>query len=312
MAAIVCHGLQSCLESQLVESRTLTLSFPFSPKLQQNPNDSPFKTSFLDSSKTISQERQSNKANTNTGWSFLQALSNVSHISKESTTDKESVYVHPEAKRSSSAMSQKSLELCTEKLGNETGSDIVDNNDYGDMDLLCPWPTGDQQQERPREGCLRKTRTTNFPPPLTTMRGSESLRVRRSYREDGSLVMEAIRVPPRASCFQAERSYGRLRLCFLKNNHDNFDPEDTEVSNDDDNEGIDEECESDNKDSEGRKQEEESESEEEEETEEEEEEEEEDEEMRRKEYERPRRCKEGRQHENNDLYNNWGEPISVS
>ncbi|KAI9128682.1 hypothetical protein K1719_000165 [Acacia pycnantha] len=305
MAAIVCHGLQSCLESQLVESRTLTLSFPFSPKLQQNPIDSPFKTSFWDSSNTKSQERQSNKANTNSGWSFLQALSNVSYVSKESKTEKESVFVHPEAKRSSSAMSQKSLELCTEKLGNETGSDIVDNDGYGDMDLLCSWPTGDQQQERSREGCLRKTRTTNFPPPLTTMRGSESLRVKRSYHEDGSLVMEAIRVPPRASCFQAERSHGRLRLCFLKNNHDNFDPEDTEVSTDADNEGIDEECESDNKDSEGRKQVEESESEEEEET------EEEDEEMRRKEYERPRRCKEGRQHEN-DLYNNWGEPLSVS
>ncbi|XP_028761114.1 protein FANTASTIC FOUR 3-like [Neltuma alba] len=309
MAAIVCHGLQSCLEPQFVESRALTLSFPFSTphNPQQIPIDLPFKTSFWDSnSKT--QERPNNKTDTsNTGWSFLQALSNVSYVSKDST-EKESVYVHPQAKRSSTAMSQKSLELCTEKLGNETGSDIVENNGYG-MDVLCSSPTRDQLA-RPRQG---KSRTQNFPPPLTTMRGSESLRVR-SHREGGRLVVEAIRAPPSASCFQAERSHGRLRLCFLKNN-DKFDPEETDAY--DDSEGVEEECESDSEDNE-RKEMEEAEEEEQEgdedvdDEEEQAEQEEEGEEMTRKEYEGPRRCKEGSKQENNKFLNNWGEPLSVA
>ncbi|XP_054787891.1 protein FANTASTIC FOUR 3-like [Prosopis cineraria] len=302
MAAIVCHGLQSCLESQLVESRALTLSFPFSkPNTPppQSPIDLPIKKNSWDST-AKTQERHDNKTDTTTGWSFLQALSNVSYVSKESSTDKESVYVHPQAKRSSTSMSQKSLELCTEKLGNETGSDIVENNGH-QMDLLCSSPTT-RKQAIPRQGCLgeRKTRTQNFPPPLTTMRGSESLQLR-THREDGRLVVQAIRVPPSPSCFQAERSHGRLRLWFLKN-HSKVDPEEMQASNDD--EGVEEERESESADSERTKQEEDEDKE--------EEETEEEEEGTRKEYERPRRCKEGDEQENIDLLNNWGEPLWVA
>ena len=103
MAAIVCHGLQPCLESQLVESRTLGLTFPFSKPHTppQNPIDLPFKTIFWDSNTKTHREETQNKADTtSTGWSFLQALSNVSHGPKD-PTEKENAYVHPQAKRSS-------------------------------------------------------------------------------------------------------------------------------------------------------------------------------------------------------------------
>ncbi|KAL0457245.1 UNVERIFIED_CONTAM: protein FANTASTIC FOUR 3 [Sesamum latifolium] len=46
------------------------------------------------------------------------------------------------------------------------------------------------------------------------MSGSSSLQVRR-HREDGRLIIEAVEAPFRNSYLQAERSDGRLRLCFL-------------------------------------------------------------------------------------------------
>ncbi|KAF7813787.1 protein FANTASTIC FOUR 3 [Senna tora] len=271
MAAIVCHGLQSCLESQIVETRTLRLNFPFSnPHTPQlNPIDLSLKTSLWES-----EEKQ--RKTESSGWSFLQALSNVSH---GESLEKEMAYVHPQVKKSSVAMSEKSLELCTEKLGNETGSDIVENGS-GIDELLCSSPTRRDREERKArvQGCLggRKMRTQNFPPPLTTIRGSENMRVRRTHREDGRLVMEVVRVPPSASCFQAERSHGRLRLCFLKNC--SFDQKDKDaLTNEDEGEYS---CDCDGGD------------------------------MKREKYERPSRCKDGGDHENNDLLINWGVAIS--
>jgi len=72
------------------------------------------------------------------------------------------------------------------------------------------------------------------------MRGSKYLRVR-PHREDGRLVIEATKVPPSTSCFQADRSHGCLRLYFLANATTSFDPEeeheqeeDVDVDDDDD------------------------------------------------------------------------------
>jgi hypothetical protein len=229
MSAIVYHpGLQTHL-----------VRLP-SPK---HSIDLPFKSCFRDSNmiKTHHHEENIHKTETfqtksnNGGWNFLDALSNMSqNTSKKETTT--TTYVHPQQKRSSLILSPKSLELCTENLGNESGTDIVEN----DM-LLSLMGTSEEKKQPCRQvlGATKKVKTQNFPPPLTTIRGSESLRVR-PHREDGRLVIEVTKVPPSTSCFQADRSNGRLRLCFLTNQTTSFGPEEEQEEDVDDDRVIDE------------------------------------------------------------------------
>lgn len=238
MAAIVCHGLQSCLESQLVESRIHSLRLP-SPKLTPQPIDLAFKSCFWESNTKPHCEENSYKTDTvssnpnQCSWSSIQALSNASQGPKEPT------YVPPQVKLSWLRLSPKSLELCTENLGNETGTDITESG----IDLFSSTDNaiagGNLGAEDQRKPCQllgakkEKEKSQNFPPPLTTMRGSESLRVR-PHREGGRLVIEVTKVSSSSSssvsCFQAERSHGRLRLSLWT------DPEEEE---DGDNEDID-------------------------------------------------------------------------
>ncbi|TKY71198.1 FANTASTIC FOUR 3 [Spatholobus suberectus] len=204
MAAIVCHT--AYLESQLVESRIhrLMLQSPKPLPPPQQPIDLPFKSCFLESNTTVP----------NQGWSSIQALSSAPKESKSS-------YAHPQQRQSSVRLSPKSLELCTENLGNETGSDIIESG----IELLSSSGCGEPYSgTRVQNRKAREAR--NFPPPLTTIRGSESIRVR-PHREGGRLVLEVTKVP---SCFQAERSPGRLRLCFWTEmqHHDDDDDDDIE------------------------------------------------------------------------------------
>ena len=152
------------------------------------------------------ENRVTEKSNSG-GWNFLQSLSNSS-VNK--SLDSESFY--PALR-----LSQKSLELCTENLGSETGSD-----DASDIDILSFNST--------EARCAKLTTTTtttttrkvqghvkrSFPPPLTSIRGSNSIQVR-PHREDGRLIIEAVEAPCNRTCFEAERSNGRLQLKFLKN-----------------------------------------------------------------------------------------------
>ncbi|KAK7253176.1 hypothetical protein RIF29_37677 [Crotalaria pallida] len=244
MVEIVCHGLQSCLESQLVESRIHTLMLP-SPKPHTPPSqtiDLPFKSCLWDPSTKPHCDENSHKSDTTHhsnpddqggGWNFLQALSNVSE-DKETTP----TYVHPQVMYSSVRLSPKSLELCTENLGNETGTDDMLENEF---DLLSSSWT---REQRKSSQLLRaeKVKTKNFPPPLTTIRGgSDSLQMR-PHREGGRLVIEVTKAPSSASCFQAERSHGRLRLSFSKNLVEYDDDDD--VDHDDDEDDNQEEVES--------------------------------------------------------------------
>ncbi|OIV92581.1 hypothetical protein TanjilG_07572 [Lupinus angustifolius] len=165
------------------------------------------------------------------GWNFLQPLSNVS-VTKDketTTTTTTTTYVHPQVKYYSSVrLSPKSLELCTEKLGSETGTDERMENET--ESLYSSW----RREQRKTSQVLRaeKVKGKNFPPPLTTIRGgSEGLKMR-PHREEGRLVIEVTKVPSNCSCFQAERSHGRLRLSFLKD----ITEEDVDVDVDDENE----------------------------------------------------------------------------
>lgn len=344
MAAIVCHGLQSHLETQIVESRTLRLRLPTSKPVSPQSIDLAFKSCFWDSNsniKTHHHEENTHKTDTfqnkpvsTGGLSFLDALSNISQGTKEepSSQKEATTYVHPQQKRSSLLLSPKSLELCTENLGNESGTDIAENgiamfsSSSSDIDNIAEGDLGTREQRQLRQHfAAKKAKTMNFPPPLTTIRGSESLRVR-PHREDGRLVIEVTKVPPSASCFQAERSHGRLRLCFLTNDTTSFDPqEEQEVVAENEptpNEGFEEELIENEIINNGKIQDIEEE-EAEEETEEEETKQEEgvacceceemkDSDVRMDKYERVRRCKEGGDRENNELLLNWGEPLWVA
>ncbi|KAG6582283.1 Protein FANTASTIC FOUR 4, partial [Cucurbita argyrosperma subsp. sororia] len=85
-------------------------------------------------------------------------------------------YVHPLVKRSRSTLSEKSLALCTENLGNETGADFVEDAIFSDLKVERS-PTRKRVKSNDNQGNKKL-----FPPPLTTIAGVDSIRVR-SYRE---------------------------------------------------------------------------------------------------------------------------------
>lgn len=212
MATIVCHqGLQSCLESQLVEPRALRLTLS-----SARPRE------LISKSCSVNPEPGG-------GWSSLQALFHSPQSSK-GVQGNENTYVHPLVKRSLSSLSEKSLELCTENLGSETGSDDVLEDDVFALSSHSSQggnpPTGKSGQSL---GGTKKAIAGNFPPPLTTISGSESLHVR-SHRENGRLVIKAVKAPSNNPIFHAERSNGRLRLHLLKYSTSSIDYEEEETA----------------------------------------------------------------------------------
>ena len=121
-------------------------------------------------------------------------------------------YVHPLVRRSSSLLTQKSLEICTESLGSETGSDGFSDADGSSTDRSCPGSDDEREEEAvaPRAPPPRA-----FPPPLPSLarRKVESTMEMRQERQDGRLL---VRVVPVASStlFRAQRRGGRLLLSF--------------------------------------------------------------------------------------------------
>ncbi|KAG6432229.1 hypothetical protein SASPL_103803 [Salvia splendens] len=143
------------------------------------------------------------------GWGFLQ------NNSQESSTmiSKDFPYSHPLSKNSK--LSPKSLQLCTENLGSESGSDTF--SDCSSIFSASPplSPTSDDRRAARIPPSTDKycRKINNFPPPLTTMSGASSLQVRR--RSDGGrLIIDAVEGPFRNSYLHAERSGGSLKLSF--------------------------------------------------------------------------------------------------
>jgi hypothetical protein len=160
----------------------------------------------------IQEKCKSQKTNSdNSHYSFLQNICPDLKTKDEEEHDTIKPYVHPSMaiKRS---LSEKSLEICTENLGSENGSD-----DHHVFDEIIFSNSNFEQQPRVAVNKKLTRSVTDFPPPLTTISGSSPLGsiFVRSHREDGRLIVEAVKVPsPRPSVFKAERSEGRLRLCF--------------------------------------------------------------------------------------------------
>lgn len=120
-------------------------------------------------------------------------------------------YVHPLVKRSSSSLTKKSLEICTEGLGSETGSEgfpsYPSSSETEDAEGK-PKPQTEQEQVRVIATAAAAARATKkprtFPPPIPS-------RQMHSHRESGRLVLEA------NNFFQTQRQDGRLLLTLLNN-----------------------------------------------------------------------------------------------
>ncbi|KAL5796731.1 hypothetical protein ACOSQ2_001551 [Xanthoceras sorbifolium] len=267
-ASSVCQGLQSCLEPRLIEPRVLRLKLAppnsiFSRSVSPTPGFShPDDLNIQSHTEENNTGLTANTENKNScedcdvktqsnvdvrGWSFLQSLSNTTENNKE-TIDKEKVYVHPLVKRSASKLSEKSLEMCTESLGSETGSQVSESSDDISLISLETEICTTRDPPKPREiSVTRKmNRSVSFPPPLTSISGSNGVKVR-PHREGGRLVLEAVAVTTSHTYFHAERSDGRLRLCMLKacppnmDNEDDPEEEDPEEDGGDDDEEEEEE-----------------------------------------------------------------------
>lgn len=150
-------------------------------------------------------------------------------------------YVHPLVRRSKSSLSERSLEICTESLGSETGSDRFSSypaSETGDLpdeddkesdtvlqDLAKPQsPQEDQDQQlhlakySNYEGLGKKRQQPkSFPPPLPSLSRPDGASLRmQSHRDNGRLVLEAISVPTEKN-FCVQRQDGRLVLTFNVN-----------------------------------------------------------------------------------------------
>ncbi|KAM7254241.1 hypothetical protein ACFE04_031923 [Oxalis oulophora] len=196
------QGLQSCLEPPILRLKFVA-PLHFSPSATTE--------SVNDSNKI--EEKNRNEG----GWSFLQSINS----NNSATDDSNKEYVHPLVRRLSSSLSEKSLEMCTESLGSETGS--ADN--VGDHFGII---SDDDESTNNKLSIKTKNRITtsrgqvqSFPPPLTSISsiggsdGGEVVQVR-PHREGGRLVLRAVTVSIRESYVHAERSEGRLRISLSK------------------------------------------------------------------------------------------------
>lgn len=114
-------------------------------------------------------------------------------------------YIHPLLKKSASSLSQRSLDMCTETLGSENGS----NGCFSDFDeLLAATQAPAKDEGRVVVKKTAQPTAKSFPPPLS------SATQMRSHRCNGRLVLEAVPVQPR-NCLRAERQDGRLLLIII-------------------------------------------------------------------------------------------------
>ncbi|KAL0558935.1 hypothetical protein IC582_003523 [Cucumis melo] len=152
-----------------------------------------------------------------------------SSIIKESRQDSKPIldpYVHPLLKRSGKCLSEKSLEICTESLGSETGSDGFssypssengDTDDENEENMIESTQTFEMENQwKPVKISHKKSPPRrSLPPPLPTLSGPDGETLRMQPRRDnGRLVLEAMSVPSQNN-FHAQRQDGRLVLTLI-------------------------------------------------------------------------------------------------
>ncbi|XP_062082454.1 protein FAF-like, chloroplastic [Humulus lupulus] len=176
-------------------------------------------------------DQEENKEEQNQGeydiWSLI-----ISQKAKEESKSASTPYVHPLVKSRASSLSENSLQICTESLGSETGSDgfsSYPSSLTGDSSELDKGTQEEEEKTQLGQSVSTKfnnsatvprksvTPTRSFPPPLPSLTGDGAMKVRMQTRRDnGRLVVEAVSVPSQKNYFAAQRQDGRLVLTFAK------------------------------------------------------------------------------------------------
>ncbi|KAI3973728.1 hypothetical protein MKX01_031148 [Papaver californicum] len=157
-------------------------------------------------------------------------------------------YVHPLVKQSKSCLSLKSLEICTENLGSESGSDGYPHSDISLSDTEEEDEEIEQVveeeaiqqvvvEEKKKEAVAvmnyskkSSSVTRSFPPPLKSLSkpGGGGIQMK-THRKDGRLILEAVSVPTSTNCFNAQRRDGRLVLTFASPIQESIDNNEEDV-----------------------------------------------------------------------------------
>jgi DnaJ family protein C protein 8 len=153
----------------------------------------------------------------------------------EALQQKTPPYIHPLVKKSKNYLSENSLNICTESLGSETGSNDFlsyytsseDNNSY------------DVDSEKLNKNMYNMKKPRYFPPPLPSLTSqsqhckSQPLQMR-PHRDNGRLFLflQVVSVPSHNNFF-AKRQNGHLILKFANNDdNDDVDADDDEFEKD--------------------------------------------------------------------------------
>ncbi|CAN6812040.1 unnamed protein product [Brassica oleracea] len=166
---------------------------------------------------------------------------------KKKKTDTETVpppYVHPLVKRASS-LSEKSLEICTESLGSETGCEGFSSyasSETGEAEenLVLEVTVTKEEEETefvveveqeqvtvPNQTSCMELPRGSFPPPIRSLSSQTGSALHmKTRRDNGRLVLEAVSMPSHNN-FSAKRQDGRLLLTFAE--IDNKEDETDEV-----------------------------------------------------------------------------------
>lgn len=192
-------------------------------------------------------QRDKNKKDQDSIWSCI--LSNKTNDADDSSKCLPPPYVHPLVKRSQSSLSEKSLEICTESLGSETGSDVVTSYPPSETEeeehdqqenkvkVQAFAENDDEKQDKDEEveeeicnvqkynslssSTKKSFPPRSFPPPIPSIHML-------SRRDEGRLVLEAVSLPSNNN-FSAQRQDGRLVLTFANQQHSkNEETEETE------------------------------------------------------------------------------------
>ncbi|KAG2311193.1 hypothetical protein Bca4012_025647 [Brassica carinata] len=166
-------------------------------------------------------------------WSLILSDKKKTESSKDTVPPP---YVHPLVKRASS-LSEKSLEICTESLGSETGCEGFSSYADAEIDkeeeeeesslVLNVTVTKEEEEEEETEAeqevitvpnyttCIELPRGS-FPPPIRSLSSqSGSALHMKTRRDNGRLVLEAVSMPSHNN-FSAKRQNGRLLLAFAE------------------------------------------------------------------------------------------------
>ncbi|XP_031499073.1 protein FAF-like, chloroplastic [Nymphaea colorata] len=228
------------LSADMSSKKFLALHDPASPSMKKIASSGAIPT-FSSTPESDEEDNEENRASQSDIWNLIQ--------SQKPAIPTAQPYVHPLVRRSSSSLSSKSLELCTESLGSETGSEFCFSPPSPTASFFSSLPPSPSSEAMEEEGggeegldflfggeadrrkgnqeideekwfnynCTisRRSPARSFPPPLPSISRRDGPRLHmKPHRQDGRLVLQAVALPSH-NYLQAQRQGGRLLLSFI-------------------------------------------------------------------------------------------------